>query len=111
MEACKVLGLEGPAKSASAAGALLDHLKYLLIEYAGLNEVEALNKYPHSKLVKVEREKKQSSRMHKLICRKNDTHPETDIVIRASKKVTSLGIPYCYCSAEFVVEEEKGEDS
>lgn len=98
---CKTIGLEGPATTTTAGTELTKVLE-------GLSE--KLGEYPHVRLVPEEKEAKAGTRMQKLVCKKNPDHPETDIVIRASKKVTALGIPKCFCSEEFIIEEEKKED-
>lgn len=113
-QACKKLGLEGPAKQAYAGEDLKKHLESFLFENhsiaALLVEDAYLPKYPHAKVVfKHEDEKPQTSRMHKLVCPANDDH-EIDIIVRASKKVTALGIPSCFCSKPFEIAEEKKEE-
>ncbi len=113
-KACKVLGLEGPAKQAYAGDELKKHLASLVDEeryfkYSFEDDLYVLPEYPHSKLVFKQAEEKQTTRMHKLVCLANDDHPENDIVVRASKKVTALGIPMCFCGKEFVIAEEKKE--
>lgn len=104
-QACKKLGLEGPAKQAYAGDELKKHLESLL-EQSEFNDL-LLPTYPHSKVTFTQAEDKpQTSRMHKLVCPANDDH-EIDIIVRASKKVTALGLPNCFCSKEFVIEEKK----
>lgn len=98
---CKEIGLEGPATTTLAGVELTKVLQGV---------VEKLGDYPHVKLVPEEKERKAGTRMQKLICKKNIEHPETDIVIRASKKVTALGIPRCFCSEEFIIEDEKKDE-
>ncbi len=93
-EASRAVGLEGPVKS-NYPGLLLKAL---------LDTLE-LPDYPHVAIVPVEKEKKQSTRMRKLICKANEEHEE-DIILRGSKKVLDLGLPTCFCKNDFELVEE-----
>lgn len=105
-KACKVLGLEGPAKQAFAGSELKQKLETLLLDETGIAAWGSLPAYPHAKVTFTEAEKVQTTRMRKIICPKNIEHPDTDIVLRASKKILDLGTPKCYCGETFILEAE-----
>ncbi len=106
---CEALGLEGPATSTKAGPELNKLFETFLEQRPGLVSNCDLPEYPQSKLDKTSEgaPKKQTTRMNKIVCQKNDDHPETDIILRASKTTLALGIPSCWCGKEFIVENIK----
>ncbi len=100
------MGLEGPATSTKAGPELVTRFNSYFEERLG--EVP-LSEYPQSKLDKTSEgaPKKQTTRMNKILCAKNDDHPNDDVILRASKTTLALGIPLCFCGKEFIVEDIK----
>jgi hypothetical protein len=71
--------------------------------------VKRHGEYPQHKLVPTGKDKKQTTRMRKLVCAANETHAE-DYIVRASAKVIAMGLPVCPCGLEMVLEEKEDED-
>ncbi len=80
---CEALGLEGPATSTKAGPELCTFLDELL-----LKNVDSFPEYPQSKLDKTSEgaPKKQTTRMNKILCAKNEDHPNDDVILRASRQ-------------------------
>lgn len=113
---CEVIGLEGPATH-TVVGIDLGKILTDLLEDERDQDYDTgigndyLPAYPQADIIPTVKEKKQTTRMHKLVCPKSDDHAEEDILIRASKKVLALGIPSCFCGKEFeVVDKENNEN-
>jgi len=94
------IGLTGKATSTEITEATHDMLSQM---------VAAIGDYPHVELIPLLVEKKQTTRMIKLICAANDRH-EDDYLLRASRKTIALGLPTCFCGREFPAPDLEDED-
>lgn len=92
---CQKIGLtEGPPKSASAGSELLGVIQ---------NIIDELGEFPHGTLSAASKEKKQSTRLLKVVC------PGCGYTVRTTAKWIEVGMPICPCGEEMQPEnnEEK----
>lgn len=97
----RATGLTGKPTATIAGPALADRLVEI---------TSTLGAYPNGRLDKLQRpEKKQSTRMHKLICENPEEHKEP-YILRGSKKAIELGLPLCPCGKEMIADEPENPD-
>lgn len=77
-------------------------------ELVNLLNTLLLEPYPQVKLIPPTVEKKQGIRLQKLVCK--SLEHEEPVIIRATKKVTDLGLPSCFCGMEFFIEEKEKDN-
>jgi hypothetical protein len=91
------LGMDGKPAHMEAGEPLRDWIKEKLVEKIG--------EYPHGEIDPKE-VPKQTTRMLKLVCH-GVKEPHDVYTVRASKKVTEMGMPSCPCGEEMYVEEKE----
>lgn len=101
--AARAAGLEGPATSTVCSPELRPKLEAL---------ADALGDYDNSSLDALAKsadgKPRQSARMLKAFCAKNEHHAE-DYIVRLTKKQTDVGMPICPCGKEMELEEKEEE--
>lgn len=95
--AMKAIGLTGKATATEPGPILTERLKEIIAQ---------IGAFKHAGLDKTAlAEKKQTTRLLKLVCHMvSDKHHE-DYIVRASKKAIEVGLPVCPCGAMMKVEE------
>lgn len=91
LRACRDMGLEGKATATVAGAGFAQWVK---------DSADALGEYPHTELVPLMVEKKQTTRMKKL---------EADCcgyIVRTTEKWLEIGMPSCPCGNPFTQEEK-----
>jgi hypothetical protein len=86
------IGLEGKMTSTTATPELAERLNVLC---------ESIGPYPHAALDYTKAEKKQSTRLLKVLC------PECGYTVRITSKWIDVGLPTCPCGTDMI---EEGQD-
>ena len=87
VKACKLLGLEGKPTATVAGPLFVANVKPIL---------KAVGKYPHKRMDPAQAEKKQTTRMLKVVCMTSVEDGDAYIV-RMSAKALEIGVPTCPC--------------
>lgn len=90
VKGCKLLGLEGKPTATVAGPLFTANVRPIL---------KAVGKYPHKRMDPTIGEKKQTTRMLKVVCAESVNEGEP-FIVRMSAKALDIGVPTCPCHGE-----------